>query len=33
MSYQPKPIGWATTIKSVTAMPREMWENWNEYGR
>ena len=27
MSYQPKPIGWATTIKSVTAMPREMWDS------
>ena len=23
----PQPIGWATTIKSVTSIPREMWDS------
>ena len=23
----PKPIGWATTIKTITSMPREMWNS------
>jgi len=23
----PKPIGWATTIKTITSMPREMWDS------
>ena len=23
----PKPIGWATTIKTVSSIPREMWDS------
>jgi hypothetical protein len=27
MNNTPKPIGWATTISSLIAVPREMWDS------
>ena len=27
MNTSPKPIGWATTIKTVSSIPREMWDS------
>ena len=27
MNKTPKPIGWATTISALFAMPREMWDS------
>jgi len=27
MNISPKPIGWATTIKTVSNIPREMWDS------
>lgn len=27
MNNEIKPIGWATTIKTVTSMPRDMWDS------
>jgi hypothetical protein len=27
MNTSPKPIGWATTIKTVLSIPREMWDS------
>lgn len=27
MATTPTPIGWATTIKTITSIPREMWDS------
>ena len=26
-TQEPTPIGWATTIKTITSIPREMWDS------